>query len=94
LTLARPRQAVCAFENVNTEASGRSEIPSEQGIRETLPLVDYRRLTLKAGTAYLPVKGMAADLGGIPPAKRAVAGTLRALIRHSGMTVEEFLDKL
>ena len=47
MTLARSRQAICAFENVNTEASGRSEIPCEQAIRETLPLVDYRRLILK-----------------------------------------------
>jgi predicted RNA binding protein YcfA (HicA-like mRNA interferase family) len=30
----------------------------------------------------------------IPQHKELSLGTLRALIRHSGMTVEEFLDKL
>ncbi len=39
--------------------------PSEQSIRELLKLVDYRRLILHEGTAFLPIKGMAADVGGI-----------------------------
>jgi len=90
LTFARPRQAVCAFSNVNTEASGRSEIPSEQAIRETLPLVDYRRLILKDGTAYLPVNGMAVDLGGI--AKGYAVDRAFDLCRREGL--EDFIVDL
>ena len=45
--------------------SGRGQIPSGEAIREMLPLVDYRRMILNEGTAYLPVKCMAVDLGGI-----------------------------
>lgn len=40
-------------------------IPSEQEIRERQKLVGYRRLVLRDGTAFLPVKGMAVDVGGI-----------------------------
>jgi thiamine biosynthesis lipoprotein len=40
-------------------------LPSEEAIQAQLQLVDYRRLVLADGTAYLPVKGMAVDLGGI-----------------------------
>jgi len=40
-------------------------LPSEETIREQLKLVDYRRLVLEGRTAFLPVKGMAVDLGGI-----------------------------
>lgn len=39
--------------------------PSDQTIREFLKRVDYRRLVLGDGTAYLPCKGMAVDVGGI-----------------------------
>jgi thiamine biosynthesis lipoprotein len=46
-------------------ASGRSEIPSHEAIRELMPLVDHRRMILKNRTAFLPEKGMAVDLGGI-----------------------------
>jgi FAD:protein FMN transferase len=44
---------------------GPGEIPSDQAIQELLALVDHRRMVLKDGTAFLPVKGMAVDLGGI-----------------------------
>ena len=40
-------------------------LPSEEVIRAQLKLVDYSRLILKDGTAFLPLKGMAVDLGGI-----------------------------
>ncbi len=40
-------------------------IPSDQSIRERLKLVDYRRLVLHDGTAFLPILGMAVDVGGI-----------------------------
>lgn len=40
-------------------------LPSEQDIRERQKLVGYRRLVLHNGTAFLPTKGMAADVGGI-----------------------------
>jgi thiamine biosynthesis lipoprotein len=40
-------------------------LPSEQEIRRRQKLVDYRRLVLRDGTAFLPVKGMAVDVGGI-----------------------------
>ncbi len=39
--------------------------PSDQSIREVLRRVDYRRLVLGDGTAFLPSKGMAVDVGGI-----------------------------
>jgi thiamine biosynthesis lipoprotein len=39
--------------------------PSDRSIRECLKLVDYRRLVLRDGTAFLPVPGMAVDVGGI-----------------------------
>ncbi len=40
-------------------------IPPEEAIRERLGLVDSRRVVLKDQTAFLPVKGMAVDLGSI-----------------------------
>lgn len=40
-------------------------LPSEKAIDELLELVDYRRLVLQNGTAFLPEKGMALDVGGI-----------------------------
>ena len=40
-------------------------LPSEQAIRRRVKLVDYRRLVLRDDTAFLPVKGMAVDVGGI-----------------------------
>ena len=40
-------------------------LPSEKALQEQLRLVDYRRLVLAEGTAFLPMKGMAVDLGGI-----------------------------
>jgi FAD:protein FMN transferase len=39
--------------------------PSDRAISETLDLVDDRRLVLHDGTAFLPLKGMAVDVGGI-----------------------------
>jgi thiamine biosynthesis lipoprotein len=40
-------------------------MPSDRSLRETLELVDDRRLVLDNGTAFLPLKGMAVDVGGI-----------------------------
>lgn len=40
-------------------------LPLDETIREQLKLVDYHRLALEGRTAFLPVKGMAVDLGGI-----------------------------
>lgn len=39
--------------------------PADESIREVLKLVDYRRLELREGTAFLPAEGMALDVGGI-----------------------------
>jgi len=39
--------------------------PSDASITRTLKLVDDRRLALRDGTAFLPLKGMAVDVGGI-----------------------------
>ncbi len=39
--------------------------PSGQSISEVLKLVDYRRMILREGTAFLPLQGMAVDVGGI-----------------------------
>ena len=47
------------------KTSAPPDFPSAETIREQLKLVDYRRLVLKDGTAFLPRKGMAVDLGGI-----------------------------
>jgi len=39
--------------------------PSDASISNTLELVDIRRLALRDGTAFLPLKDMAIDVGGI-----------------------------
>jgi FAD:protein FMN transferase len=39
--------------------------PSDASITRTLELVDCRHLVLRDGTAFLPLKGMAVDVGGI-----------------------------
>lgn len=39
--------------------------PSDRSISKTLELVDVRRLELRDGSAFLPLKGMAVDVGGI-----------------------------
>jgi thiamine biosynthesis lipoprotein len=46
-------------------AGDLSSLPTEEAIREQLKFVDYRRVILEDGTAFLPLKGMAVDLGGI-----------------------------
>jgi FAD:protein FMN transferase len=40
-------------------------VPSDQSISKILERVDHRRLVLNDGTAFLPDKGMAVDVGGI-----------------------------
>lgn len=40
-------------------------LPSDDSISEMLKLVGYRRLVLRDGTAFLPLKCMAVDVGGI-----------------------------
>ena len=39
--------------------------PSDESISRTLELVDCQRLVLDEGTAFLPLKGMSVDMGGI-----------------------------
>jgi FAD:protein FMN transferase len=47
------------------KSSPPDAFPSEQVITQQRALIDYRKLVLKDGTAFLPQKGMAVDLGGI-----------------------------
>jgi len=42
-----------------------ASLPSEEEILGQLKLVDYRRMILEDRTVFLPMKGMALDLGGI-----------------------------
>ncbi len=65
-------------------------IPSEETIRERLSLVDSRRVILKDRTAFLPVKGMAVDLGAI--AKGYAVDRAFDLCRSAG--AEDFLIDL
>jgi thiamine biosynthesis lipoprotein len=67
-----------------------ASLPSEDAIREQLKFVDYRRVILKDGTAFLPVKGMAVDLGGI--AKGYAVDRAFDFCRSAG--VENFLIDL
>jgi thiamine biosynthesis lipoprotein len=71
-------------------APARADLPSEEAIQELLKLVDYRRLVLKDRTAFLPVKGMAVDLGGI--AKGYAVDRAFDLCRSAGL--EDFLIDL
>jgi thiamine biosynthesis lipoprotein len=71
-------------------ASEPAALPSEPAIQEQLGLVDYRRLVLAEGTAFLPVKGMAVDLGGI--AKGYAVDRAFDLCRSAG--IEDFLIDL
>ncbi len=65
-------------------------LPPEKIIQERLRLVDYRRLALADGTAFLPMKGMAVDLGGI--AKGYAVDRAFDFCRGAG--VEDFLIDL
>ena len=59
--------------------------PSEEAIREILKLVDSRRVVLGNRTAFLPLPGMAMDLGGIAKGyavDRAYDFCLNAGIKH------------
>ena len=58
-------------------------LPSERDIRRRQKLVDYRRLVLRDGTAFLPVKGMAVDVGGI--AKGYAVDRAYDYCRHEGL---------
>ena len=64
-----------------------TNVPSEAEIQERLKLVNYRRLELREGTAFLPLKGMAVDLGGI--AKGYAVDRAFELCRNAG--IEDFL---
>jgi thiamine biosynthesis lipoprotein len=65
-------------------------VPSEEAIREHLRLVDYRRIVLKDQTAFLPLEGMAVDLGGI--AKGYAVDQAFELCRREG--IRDFLIDL
>jgi len=65
-------------------------VPTETAIQETRKLVDYRRLVLAEGTAFLPLKGMAVDLGGI--VKGYAVDRAFDLCRRAG--IEDFLIDL
>lgn len=49
------------------DISGANNLPGEEEIEALLPLVDYKQVVLdeEASSVYLPVQGMALDLGGI-----------------------------
>jgi thiamine biosynthesis lipoprotein len=68
-------------------AAAPARTPSEEMVRERLRLVGYQRLALHDGTAFLPGKGMAVDLGGI--AKGYAVDRAFELCRKEG--VEDFL---
>jgi thiamine biosynthesis lipoprotein len=42
-----------------------ASLPTEEEIQERMKFVDYRRMIFKDRSVFLPVKGMAVDLGGI-----------------------------
>jgi thiamine biosynthesis lipoprotein len=65
-------------------------LPSEEEIRERMKFVDYRRIILKDRAVFLPVKGMAVDLGGI--AKGYAVD--RAFDFCRGLGVKDFLIDL
>lgn len=67
-----------------------TERPSQEDIEKQLSLVDYRRVILAEGTAFLPVPGMAVDLGGI--AKGYAVDRAFDLCRSTGL--EDFLIDL
>ena len=46
-------------------APAPATLPSDRSIRACLERIDYRRLILRDGTAFLPVPDMAVDVGGI-----------------------------
>lgn len=64
--------------------------PTEPVIQEQRKLVDYRCLILSEGTAFLPMKGMGVDLGGI--AKGYAVDRAFDLCRNAG--IEDFLIDL
>lgn len=63
----------------------RERVPSEAEIEAVLPLIDYSRVELdaKARTVYLPLEGMAIDVGGI--AKGFAVEEAARLLRESGV---------
>ena len=69
---------------------GPAGLPSEGSVRKQVGLVDYRRLVLANGTAFLPVKGMGVDLGGI--AKGYAVDLAFDYCRSAG--IEDFLIDL
>lgn len=68
------------------DISGANKVPSDEEIEALLPLVDYRLVVLDEGASsvYLPIRGMALDLGGIAKGWAAdEAG--RVLLGHKGI---------
>ncbi|NTW48888.1 MAG: FAD:protein FMN transferase [Chlorobiales bacterium] len=68
-----------------------ASLPADSEIKKRLPLVNYQRLVLNAAdtTAYLPVKGMKLDLGGIAKGY-AIDQAVRILKRYD---VQNFILK-
>jgi FAD:protein FMN transferase len=68
-----------------------ASLPADSEIKKRLPLVNYQRLVLNATdtTAYLPVKGMKLDLGGIAKGY-AIDQAVRILKRYD---VQNFILK-
>jgi thiamine biosynthesis lipoprotein len=68
------------------DISGSNNVPLDEEIKALLPLVDYKLVVLdeEASSVYLPVQGMALDLGGIAKGWAAdEAG--RILSEHKGI---------
>ncbi len=58
--------------------------PSEQAIREALPFVDYRKVSVKGNVVQFDMPGMEIDLGGI--AKGYIADRLKEHLQEGGVT--------
>ncbi|PHV69446.1 thiamine biosynthesis protein ApbE [Sporanaerobium hydrogeniformans] len=62
-----------------------ARVPEPSEIKDTLPLIDYRKVKLDAAasTVFLPTSGMCLDLGGI--AKGYVADEIAELLKEKGV---------
>jgi thiamine biosynthesis lipoprotein len=70
--------------------SERRNLPPDEAIQERLALVNHRRMILENGTAFLPNRGMAVDVGGI--AKGYAVDRAFDLCREAG--IKDFLVDL
>ena len=97
LRIKRPHRSFSALASLKSECLFKPVArPANISGKEAVKAFEKAgwRVVGRVGSHVVPTKADVRANLSVPQQRELSLGTLRALIRHSGMTVEEFLDKL